>query len=207
VTNWYVRPPIETVSPADSEPEVPPSASNAPATVSVKVSWAVGSVPLVTFKPVALKIAPAPSPFAEAESSLMLRPSVVARVRRPVLASATALTPVWFVTALMAVAALRPWVTALALPAMAPTATPLITSSPFARLVRAIGAVPCTELAAVALTPVWLVLELMAVAFAVALSASTPAALVFAEIPTSTPLIVKPAPSKAVEVTAVLVAW
>jgi len=72
---------------------------------------------------------------------------------------------------------------------------------------RATTASPTTELDAVADTPVWLVLELMAVAFAVALSAETPAALVAAETPTSTPLIVNPAPSKALEVTAALVAW
>ena len=40
------------------------------------------------------------------------------------------------------------------------------------------GHEPCTELAAVAVTPVRLIFELMAVAFAVALSAVTPAALV-----------------------------
>src|SRR3954469_20332816 len=137
----------------------------------------------------------------------MLRPSEVESGRAPVLASATADTPVWLVTALIAVAALRPWVTALASRAIEPTDTPLITRAPFVRLERAVGAEPCTELAAVAVTPVWAVLELMAVAFAVALSAVTPAALVAAETPTSTPFTVKPAPSKALEVTAVLVAW
>src|SRR5689334_12274634 len=137
----------------------------------------------------------------------MLRPSAVDSVSAPVDASAVAVTPVWLLTALIAVAALRPWVTALVSLAIAPTDTPLMIRAPFDRLERAVGAAPVTELAAVAVTPVRFDLELIAVAFAVALSAVTPAALVAAETPISTPLIVKPAPSKALLVTAVLVAW
>src|SRR5687767_12107090 len=120
----------------------------------------------------------APTLVAGEEVSAILRPSEVDNVRAPVLASAAAVTPVWLETALMAVAALRPWVTALVSEAIAPTATPLISRAPLARDERAIGALPVTELAAVAVTPVRLDLELMAVALAVALSPVTPAALV-----------------------------
>src|SRR5688572_2608030 len=137
----------------------------------------------------------------------MLRPSAVDSVRAPVEASAAAVTPVWLETALMAVAALRPWVTAFVSRAIAPTEMPLICRTPLARPERATGPVPVTEFEAVAVTPVWGDLALIAVAFAVAESAVTPAALVAADTPTSTPLIVKPAPSKALEVTAALVAW
>src|SRR5687768_13639902 len=100
---------------------------------------------------------------------VMLRPSAVERVRAPVDALACAVTPVWLATELMAVAALRPWVTALVLEAMAPTAIPLMTSPPFDRPARAIGAAPSTSLAAVAVTPVREDCALIAVAFAVAL--------------------------------------
>src|SRR5690349_10096292 len=137
----------------------------------------------------------------------MLRPSAVDSVSAPVEASATAVTPVWLLTALIAVAALRPWVTAFVSLAIAPTATPLILRSPFERLERAVGAAPWIEFAAVADTPVRVVLALMAVAFAVAEVSSTPAALVAADTPISTPLIVKPEPSNALPDTAVLVAW
>src|SRR5262245_51252760 len=158
-------------------------------------------------RPVAFWIACAFAAEAEPAVRAMLRPSEVDSVSAPVEASAVAVTPVWLLTALIAVAALRPWVTAFVSLAIAPTATLLMTSAPLARPERATGATPVTELAAVALTPVRAVFELMAVAFAVALSAATPAALVAADTPISTPLIVKPAPSKALDDTAVLVAW
>ena len=59
---------------------------------------------------------------------------------------------------------------------MAPTETPLISERAVGEArTRDRGSRPCTEFAAVAVTPVRLVLELMAVAFAVALSAVTPA--------------------------------
>src|SRR5688572_16305695 len=148
-------------------------------------------------RPVAFWIAWAFAAEAVVAVSAMLRPSAAVNVRAPVEASATAETPDWLVTALIAEAALRPWVTALTSPAIAPIEMPLTASVPLASEARAIGAEPETELAAVAETPVRLDFELIAVAFAVALSAVTPAALVAAETPTSTPLIVKPEPSNA----------
>src|SRR5882672_8950429 len=193
-------PPLAVVTPA------PPF--DAPtAKVSVEASLPLALAPADTSRPVAFWIAWAPAAEAAVEVRAMLRPSEAVSVRAPVEASATAETPVWLVRALKAVAALRPWVTALTSPAMAPTEMPLMASEPEASEARAIGAEPETVLTAVAVTPVRLDFELMAVDFAAALSAVTPAALVAAETPTSTPLIVKPAPSNALLDTAEPVAW
>src|SRR4051812_25746790 len=175
VVSSYTRLSIVKVSPAASAgapvPRLP-----APK-VTLTTSWPDAFAPAEMSRPVAFWIACAPAAVAAEDVRAMLRPSEEDSVSAPVEASAAAVTPVWFVTALIAAAALRPWVTAFVSPATAPTEMPLMTRAPLARLERATGATPTTEFAAVAVTPVRLDLELIAVAFAVAESAVTPAAL------------------------------
>ena len=209
VTNWYVRSPKVIISPRPAPvPVVIPVAAFVLASMNVRVtlSLPLALAPAEISRPVAFWIFWAITAVPPAPVKATLRPSDAVSVSAPVDWLATAVTPVVVLTALMAVTALLACVIEEVLLAIEPTAMPLISRSPLASPRPALGATPTNVVFAVAATPVWLVALLIVVVLAVALSAVTPAALVAAEAPTSIPLMVKPAPSKALDVTATPVA-